>query len=128
MSLDFSQPGEKEIRNSYKSGGRARFYTGLFPPIHISEYSFSYTEYFAPNFERALPSCILTLAPLNKAVVSLYKNPIILICYGPRLFVVQVGVLLVSNILCFPKTSAQNYFVALRVDIAASKSYSTLWV
>jgi hypothetical protein len=74
LSLDFSQPGEKEIRNSYKSGGRAGFDTCLFPPIHISEYSFSHTEYFAPNFERGLPCCIHILAPLNNAVVSFYKK------------------------------------------------------
>ena len=72
--LYFSQPGEKEIRNIYRSGGRAGFDTGIFPPIHISQFSFSCTEYFAPNFEGALPSFIHILAPLNKAVFSFYKK------------------------------------------------------
>ena len=74
LSLDFSQPGETERRNNYKSGGRAGFDTGLFLPIHISEFCSSHTEYFAPNFEGTLPSCIHILAPLYKAVVSFYKK------------------------------------------------------
>ena len=74
MSLDFSKPGEKKIRNSYKSGGRAGFDTCLFPPIYIAQFSFSYTGYFASNFEGVLPYCIHILVTLNKAVVSFYKK------------------------------------------------------
>jgi hypothetical protein len=64
----------EKIRNSYKSGGRAGFDTCLIPPIYISQFSFSYTGYSASNFEGALSSCILILAPLNRAVVSFYKK------------------------------------------------------
>lgn len=74
LFLDFLQPGEKEIRDSYKSGAQAGFVTGLFPTIHSSQFSFSYIEYFAPNFEGALPSCIHIIALINKAAVIFYKK------------------------------------------------------
>lgn len=70
--LDFSQQGEKGIRNRFKSGGRAGYDTGLFPPVHNSQFSFSYTEYFAPKFEGAPLSYIHILAPVNKAAVSFH--------------------------------------------------------
>jgi hypothetical protein len=109
MYLVFSQPGGKEI-NRHKSGGRAGFDTILCTPIHIPQFYFNYTEYFAPNFEEAPPALIHIIVLLNKALVNFYKKSHTTRPLRPRQYIFQVGGLLVFKVFMF----FENLYLSLR--------------